>query len=149
MPKIYLDVCCINRPFDNQTQDRIHIESEAVLLIISHFESGEWEWIGSEIVDWEIDENPDSVKRVRIKLLAQQIDHSVLLGSAEAERADELEKLGFDSFDALHLACAETGGADVFLTTDDRLLSLAILLAEKIAVRVVNPVDWLKEMTEK
>ena len=29
---IYLDVCCLNRPFDDQTQERIRLESEAVLL---------------------------------------------------------------------------------------------------------------------
>ncbi len=33
--KIYLDNCCYNRPFDDQTQDRIHIESEAVLVILA------------------------------------------------------------------------------------------------------------------
>ena len=26
--KIYLDVCCINRPFDDQTEERIRMESE-------------------------------------------------------------------------------------------------------------------------
>lgn len=25
---IYLDNCCYNRPFDDQTQERIHLESE-------------------------------------------------------------------------------------------------------------------------
>ena len=35
MPTVYLDVCCLNRPFDDQTQDRIRLESEAVLLILT------------------------------------------------------------------------------------------------------------------
>ncbi|MDF2439948.1 MAG: hypothetical protein JWN98_932 [Abditibacteriota bacterium] len=39
--KIYLDVCCLKRPFDDQGQDRIHLESEAVLLILAHVEAGE------------------------------------------------------------------------------------------------------------
>jgi hypothetical protein len=30
--RIYLDACCLNRPFDDQTQERIRLESEAVLL---------------------------------------------------------------------------------------------------------------------
>jgi len=38
---VYLDVCCLNRPFDDQTQDRIHLESEAVLLILKHIENEE------------------------------------------------------------------------------------------------------------
>lgn len=32
--KLYLVNCCYNRPFDDQTQDRIHLESEAVLAIL-------------------------------------------------------------------------------------------------------------------
>lgn len=32
---IYLDVCCLNSPFDDQTQERIHLEAEAVMLILN------------------------------------------------------------------------------------------------------------------
>jgi len=46
-------------------------------------------------------------------------------------------------FDAVHLACAESGKADVFLTTDDRLLKLAKRLAKKLHVTVENPLDWM------
>lgn len=38
MTKIYLDTCCLNRPFDDQTQERIRLESEAVLAILSRIE---------------------------------------------------------------------------------------------------------------
>ena len=34
--RIYLDVCCLNRPFDEQTQDRVRLETEAILTILSH-----------------------------------------------------------------------------------------------------------------
>ena len=34
MMAIYLDTCCLNRPFDDQTQDRIRLEAEAVILIL-------------------------------------------------------------------------------------------------------------------
>lgn len=27
--KVYLDACCLNRPFDDQTQGRIRLEAEA------------------------------------------------------------------------------------------------------------------------
>jgi len=67
------------------------------------------------------------------------------IGEKELARASELEKLGFIGFDALHLACAEMGKADVFLTTDDRLLKLAKKLAKKLRVNVENPLDWIKE----
>jgi hypothetical protein len=43
MRKVYLDVCCLNRPFDDQQQDRVHLEAEAVLLILKRCEAGEWQ----------------------------------------------------------------------------------------------------------
>lgn len=42
MPDVYLDVCCFNRPYDDQTQDRVRLEAEAVLLILRRIEAGEW-----------------------------------------------------------------------------------------------------------
>jgi hypothetical protein len=33
--KIYLDVCCLNRPFDDQTQPRIYLETQSVMTIIN------------------------------------------------------------------------------------------------------------------
>ena len=38
MVRIYIDTCCLNRPFDDQTQDRIHLETEAILIILKHME---------------------------------------------------------------------------------------------------------------
>jgi hypothetical protein len=40
--RIYLDVCCLSRPFDNQSQERVRLESEAVLMILHRIETGEW-----------------------------------------------------------------------------------------------------------
>jgi predicted nucleic acid-binding protein len=52
-------------------------------------------------------------------------------------------ELGFKFYDALHLAFAEAGGADIFLTTDDRLLRKAQQYRDSIKVTVGNPVIWL------
>jgi hypothetical protein len=35
---IYLNVCCLNRPFDDQTQERIRLEAEAVLRILANIQ---------------------------------------------------------------------------------------------------------------
>ena len=56
---IYFDVCCLNRPFDDQTQDRIHLEAEAVIVILKHIEYDDWSLIGSGIINYEIDKTPD------------------------------------------------------------------------------------------
>jgi hypothetical protein len=39
--KLYLDNCCYNRPYDDQTQERIHLEGEAVLVIINKYKQNE------------------------------------------------------------------------------------------------------------
>lgn len=60
-------------------------------------------------------------------------------------RGKELEKFGFDAYDALHLACAGAGKADVFLTVDDGIISKIRSNAGIIKVGVMNPVTWFME----
>ena len=50
--KIYMDNCCYYRPFDDQTQDRILIETDAVLSVISRCDTGDWKLLGSEVLDY-------------------------------------------------------------------------------------------------
>jgi len=145
---IYLDACCLNRPFDDQTQARIRLEAEAVILILMRCEAGDWEWIGSEVLDWEIGQTPDPERRRRVGLLAVHIHRSVPVGPSEIDRAQELETWGIAAYDALHLACAESGGADVLLTTDDKLLRRSAARASDLHVRVANPLTWLREVSE-
>lgn len=66
MPRIYLDVCCFNRPFDNQIQSRIRVETEAILAILERCETGEWELIISEMVETEVAQITDQERRQRI-----------------------------------------------------------------------------------
>ena len=54
-----------------------------------------------------------------------------------------LESLGFKWFDALHIASAESGTADILLTTDDRFVRRAKRVFEQLHVRVENPHTWL------
>ena len=141
--KIYLDVCCLNRPFDDQTQDRIRLESEAVVLILKHIRSGNWEWISSEAVDYEIGQTPNVERRHRVEALIRYAGRTVLIEKFVVKRASELS-----AYDALHLACAERSNADVFLTTDDKLLLLSRECSSTLKVKVDNPLIWLKEVTE-
>ena len=53
--KLYLDNCYYNRPFDDQTQDRIHLESEAVLAILKAGENGNIQIFSSPVRSMEID----------------------------------------------------------------------------------------------
>jgi predicted nucleic acid-binding protein len=145
--KIYLDNCCLNRPFDDQNQPRIHLEAEAILFILEQAYRKDWEWLGSEAVTLEIEQSPDPEHVERLRLLAIHMADVLEIRQAEGERALELETFGFQSMDALHLACAESGAADVLLTTDDKFLKRAVRYADKLRVKVANPVTWLLENT--
>lgn len=147
MAKVYLDVCCLNRPHDDQTQDRIRLESEAVLLILERIGAGGLTWIISEVLEDEVERTPDPARRGRVRLMIAGDATRIELGDSEAGRGEELESLGFHTLDALHLACAESGLADVFLTTDDRLLRVAKRASASLKVRVANPLDWLREVS--
>lgn len=147
MPRIYLDVCCLNRPFDAQRQDRTRLESEAVLLILWHCEAGEWQWISSVVVEEEVDNTPNQERRRRVTSMLRGAHIVVALTAAAVERAHEFRALGFRTYDALHLACAEQAGADVFLTTDDSVIRTATRHAAEMNVSVANPAAWLLEVS--
>ncbi len=125
--KIYLDACCLNRPFDDQNQNRIRLESEAILIIIDcmYTKSKDWEWIGSEVLIAELENTPNIEKRNYLINLASGIHSNINVKEIDMIRANELENLGFKPFDAMHISCSENANADVFLTTDDRLLKKA------------------------
>jgi hypothetical protein len=143
--KIYLDTCCLNRPFDDQRQERIRIETEAVIIILERLSRKEWTWIGSQALKIEIECLADADRKSKLYKIIRFIGHSVEIGQKEVARARELEKLGFIGFDAVHLACAESGGADIFLSTDDRLIKRAMRFSKRLAVKTMNPLDWIRE----
>ena len=147
--KIYLDSCCVSRPYDNQTQNRIKSETAAIMQIISRFWNGEWQSITSKVLQFEINQISDLTKRSFVKALFTSIPQTtfVSVGVSETFRGKQLETLGFKEYDALHIACAETGKADVFLTTDDAVIRRAKRLTSQLRVRVENPDTWLQEHT--
>lgn len=148
MPVVYLDVCCLNRPFDDQAQARIHLESEAVLLILERLHSKTWDWVSSDVVDMEIKQTPDPERRQRVQLIAGQAHHIVRLDANIRRRANELAELGFSTYDALHIASSESANSDVLLTTDDQLLRLASRHTTLLLTTVANPLLWLQEYAE-
>jgi len=146
--KIYLDVCCLNRPFDDAAQDRVRIESESILTILSRCLSAGWTLMGSEVADIEIFKIPDEERMRKVSLLSSISQSYVIVDEDVKKRAMLLSALNFKSFDALHIACAEKGGADVLLTTDDSLLHKASQHADTLKVSLENPVTWLMEEIE-
>jgi predicted nucleic acid-binding protein len=145
--KIYLDVCCLNRPFDDQTQPRIRLESEAILEIISRCRTGEWELLNSTALESEVARTPDISRREQVQEVLSIAQQKILVNAETSKRAIDITKFGIKNFDALHIACAEDN-ADVFLTTDNRLLSKALSYSNDLNIVVANPMVWWAEATD-
>lgn len=144
--KIYLDACCLNRLFDDQSQPRVRLETEAIALVLEKLSLGEWDWVGSEILLYEIKQNPVLENRQRVLSFASLAHKVVEITEKILQRAEELGEAGFDSYDAIHLASAEFGKVDVFLTTDDQILKTANRRNNLFSFTIENPVKWLEEV---
>ena len=143
--KLYLDNCCYNRPFDDQSQERVHLESEAVLIILRRGQRKIDTIIGSAVLDLEMNHMADPVKRAKVKEL--YITAGIWISYTEEiyRRAQEIRgQSKIQAFDSLHIAAAESAGADFLITTDDRLEKMAGRMA--LNVRVANPLAYLKEV---
>jgi hypothetical protein len=66
MVKVYLDNCCYNRPFDDQDQMRIHLETQAKLYIQELIKEQKLELVCSFVSRYENSVNPDTVQSVII-----------------------------------------------------------------------------------
>ncbi|MBD1846350.1 PIN domain-containing protein [Cyanobacteria bacterium FACHB-63] len=143
---IYLDVCCFNRPFDDQRQERIRLEAEAVLMILERCQTGTWTLVGSEAIEAEIGQIRDPDRLAQVQTLASAATQRVMVDRSVERQVEEWIRQGFGVFDAFHLTCAEVRSVTVLLTTDDRFLRRAMRMGEMLQVRVANPLQWLLEV---
>ena len=141
--KIYMDVCCLCRPFDDQTMGRIRVEVAAVQEIIRRCATQEFTLVTSEAITEELSKIPDINKRLRVEKIVSIAQEHILIDEGIISRMHEFIAKGGDATDSLHVACAERAGA-VFLTADDNLITF-FKLHQNIQVHIENPVTWLKE----
>jgi len=144
--KVYLDVSCLNRPFDDQSQMRVRLEAEATTMILERCEQGAGQQVSSQMARIEINAMPDADRRVRVQLLLPDDNHMLGLTAEHFARARHLETLGFKRADAVHVAAAESLDADILLSCDDRLCRLARRRRDELKVKVANPLNWFTEI---
>jgi predicted nucleic acid-binding protein len=142
-----LDACCLNRLTDDQSQPRIVEEAEAVEQILRLLRAKTVEWLSSTALKAETSNNPDAERKYEVEVLLSLATSTIPLDSQIIQRAEELEAVGYGAFDALHLSSAEAGIAEVLLTTDDRFIKRAARAVGSPRVRVLNPVEWLREQS--
>ena len=142
--RIYLDVCCLNRPFDDLSQEKIYLEAEAVLLIVSHCEREEWTLLSSSVIDYELSQMRDDDRLKKVQALYVASKEWLTLSNDAEKRAKYFQHYGVKALDSFHLALAEMQKADIFLTTDSRLLQTTKRL--ELTIKISNPLSWLTEV---
>lgn len=142
--RLYIDLSCFNRPFDDQRQERVRLETEAVLGILTRIVNGTDTLLWSWALSFENDKHPNPDRRDEIAVWESQSERSVALSNHVEGRARQFAQSGITSLDALHLASAEEGQADVMLTCDDALLRRSGRVS--LALRVLSPVAYFDEV---
>ena len=146
MIKIYLDNCCYNRPYDNQSYLRISLESQAKLFIQHLIRVNQLELVTSYVLEYENSRNPHISRHDTIEDFFQNA--SEYIGAERNNEvlvlAEQIQVSGIKTADACHIACAELAKCDYFLTTDDRVLKY-----KTDKVTIVNPVQFIQIIAEE
>ena len=143
---LYVDANCFNRPFDDQSQDRIQRETEAVLAILQRVESGDDDLAWSPALTLELSAHPDAEIRGQLTAWAGHARVVVATTPSVRERGNELVARGLRPLDGAHVAFAEAAHCSVLLTCDDRMLRRARRL--DLSLRVLDPVEYVAEIND-
>ena len=144
--KIYLDNCCYNRPYDDQSQLTINLEAVAKLAIQQNIRDGKIDLASSYILLAENTANRFEVKRNDIKAFIDKYTHTYVSDSSDdkvKEIAADIMKTGIKLMDACHVASAIIAGCDYFISTDKRLLKY-----QTDKIRIVNPITFILEIDD-
>lgn len=139
--RIYLDTCCYNRPFDDQSLLSVFIETQAKLQIQDLIKNGDICLAVSYVLKYENSQNPSEAKRNRISAFIEKyfaIDVSYEKHESVEKRAVEIISAGIREYDAYHVACAMIAECDFLISTDKRLLKY-----QNPEIELLNPIEFI------
>jgi predicted nucleic acid-binding protein len=138
--RLYFDICTLCRPFDDQSQMRIRLETTAYYLILQALQDARYAMVVSPVHFDEANAISDVEERREIVVMLEKFGTVTDSDMAAARaRAEELHSRKFGIADAAHVAFAEAV-ADFFISCDDRLVKKC--KKEKVRVPTVNPVEF-------
>lgn len=140
--RVYLDTSVYNRPYDDQAQAKIYLETQAVLIILNLIETQQIESVNSSVLKYENQKNPFLLIQRAIKKYLTQASFFQPLNETIRARAKQLELEGIKPIDALHLASFEASQSDYFITCDKRLLNRS----KSLSIPAVNPIELIEEL---
>lgn len=141
--RIYLDTSVYNRPFDEQSQPRIWLETLAFSVILQMIENNQAVLISSSVVDYENSRNPHKLRQQWVNKVLKLADDKQVVDQTIKQRALSLENAGLKALDALHISCAESAKVDCFITCDDRLMKQYQKIQDRY-LNIFNPVDFIR-----
>lgn len=137
---IYLDNCCYNRIFDKETDKKIKIEKNAIKEIIKQSQKNKIKIYTSEVIVYEIQQIRNIIKRKKLEEFYESLNLINIKYSKELEkRVEELKKYNVKYMDAYHIAFAEKGKVDYFLTVDKKLINAS--KKAELEIEVINPIE--------
>ena len=142
--RVYLDTSALNRIFDDQSQPRIYLESSSMLIVFMLIDSGEMQFVTSDVLLFENSNNPYEERREFVSLCVQKANEILALDEGILSRAEELESQGLKGLDALHMACAEKLAVEYFITCDDNIIK-----RYRGSLKVQNPADFVMARLRK
>jgi predicted nucleic acid-binding protein len=137
---IYLDICCFNRPYDDQSQLKVSLETQAKLHIQDLILKKELNLVWSYILAFENSKSIYPAKRNSISKWEKL--SSDFIGRSEdlIVLAKTVAATGIKEMDSLHIACAIVAGCDYLISVDRRLCKY-----EDARIKICNPLDFVSE----
>ena len=142
---IYLDICCFNRPFDDQVDLLVRLQTEAKLHIQDMIRNGDLTLAWSAIMDIENAANPEVNRKMAVMDWKKLSVVDVSVTERVETSAGAIAVVGVKPMDALHVACAIEAQAAYFLTTDKALLRR---MTHDNRIHVIDPVDFIRILSE-
>jgi hypothetical protein len=106
--RLYLDNCCFNRPYDDQSYLVIRLETEAKLYIQQEILNKTFELVWSYILDFENSVNPYQNRRQAISEWKNIAVLDVDVSEEIVERGKEIMQKGIKKKDALHIGISHS-----------------------------------------
>ena len=141
--RIYLDMCCYNRPYDDQSQIKVSLEAQAKLHIQKLIQEQSVELVASYMLRYECGQNPYEMRR---KAILQFIDANAAAYVGLERKQDvevmaaEIMRTGVKYKDACHVASAILAESAYFISTDIRLLKY-----KTHQIKMVTPIEFITE----
>lgn len=138
--RLYLDICTLCRPFDDQNRMRLRFETNAYYLILQALQDTRYIMVVSSVHFEEANAISGAEEKREIVAILERLGTAAECDRvATRARAENLYSRKFGIADAAPIAFAEVT-AGFFISCDDRLVRKC--RREKITVIAMNPVEF-------